>query len=104
MRQPLAEKAGKARRDRLGSQETSLRSLHHTLEERGQRMRSPSILRAAALSAALATLAALPATATATSSQAEVDAAIEAAVAYVRAQQKPELPGEPELGAIPGFG
>jgi hypothetical protein len=67
-------------------------------------MRSISILRAAALCAALATLAALPASATATSSQAEVDVAIEAAVAYVRAQQKPELPDEPELGAIPGFG
>ncbi len=67
-------------------------------------MRSVSIRRAVALCASLTVLAALPATATATSSQVEIDAAIEKAVTYVRAQQKPELPGEPELGAIPGFG
>jgi hypothetical protein len=67
-------------------------------------MRSVSTRRAIALCASLAVLAALPATATATSSQAEIDAAVGKAVEYVRAQQKPELPGEPELGAIPGFG
>ena len=67
-------------------------------------MRSTSTRRAVALCASLALLAALPSPAAATSSQAEIDAAIEKAVTYVRAQQKPELPGEPELGAIPGFG
>jgi len=66
-------------------------------------MRSASI-RCAALCASLVALTALPGTAAATSSQAEIDTAIDRAVEYVRAQQKPELPGEPELGAIPGFG
>jgi hypothetical protein len=67
-------------------------------------MRSVSVRRTFALCASLLSLTALPATASATSSQAEIDAAIEKAVAYVRAQQKPELPGEPETGAIPSFG
>jgi len=67
-------------------------------------MQSVTVRRTFALCASLLTLAAFPATASATSSQAEIDAAIDDAVEYVRAQQKPELPGEPELGAIPGFG
>ncbi len=67
-------------------------------------MRSVTVRRTFALCASLLSLAVLPATASATSSQAEIDAAIEKAVAYVRAQQKPELPGEPETGAIPAFG
>jgi hypothetical protein len=61
-------------------------------------MRAASLLRVAALGAAILSLGALPATATATSSQAEIDAATAAAVDYLLPQQ------DPATGAFATFG
>ena len=97
MRQPLASTGWEGATGRLGSQETSLRSLHQALEERGSRMQAVSFRRLSALCAAvlsLAALAVLPAGAAASSSQEEIDTAVGMAVEYVRGQQDP-LTGEP---------
>ena len=67
-------------------------------------MRAVSLLCTSALCAFLLSLTVLPATAAATATQAEIDDAVASAVDYLRAQQKPELPEEPDIGAIPGFG
>ncbi len=61
-------------------------------------MRAASLLRVAALVAAVLSLGALPATAMATSSQPEIDAAVTKAVEYLRPRQ------DPATGAFDTFG
>ncbi len=95
MRQPLAQTGREGATGKLGSQETSLRSLHQS--PRGKGSKDASSLDSTCLSAlcaAVLSLAVLPATATATSTQGEIDAAIAKAVEYVRGQQDP-VTGEP---------